>query len=64
VWRAQEPLVWDQEVVTRLKYLDNKWAKVIDFSSNELKKDTLLNLRLNAANLLVVQKESLQPASR
>jgi hypothetical protein len=53
-------MVWDQEVVTQLKYLDNKWARAIDFGLNELKKDTLLNLWLNAVNILVVQKESLQ----
>jgi hypothetical protein len=40
--RPQEPLVWDQTTVDRMKALDNKWARAIDFWFSRVKEGYII----------------------
>jgi hypothetical protein len=37
VFKTQEPLVWDQEAINRLKSLENKWTRAIDLWFKQVK---------------------------
>jgi hypothetical protein len=40
--RSQEPLVWDQVTIDRLKALDNKWTRAIDFLFSQVKEGYII----------------------
>jgi hypothetical protein len=40
--RTQEPLVWDQITLDRMKALDNKWTRAIDFWFSWVKEDYII----------------------
>lgn len=37
VWKGQESLVCDQDAINRLQYVDNNWAKSINFGFDHVK---------------------------
>jgi hypothetical protein len=43
---VQEPLVWDQTIINRLKYMDNKWAREIKFWFNQVKEGYIIEFTI------------------
>jgi hypothetical protein len=48
--RPQEPLVWDKILVDRLKELDNKWTRAIDFWFSRMKEGYIIEIVVEYTN--------------
>ena len=52
VWRGQESLVCDQDAINRLQYVDNNWAKSINFGFDHVKEGFIVELVVECNDLV------------
>lgn len=53
VWKTLELIVRDQETITRLKTLNNKWTKEIDFRFERVREGNVLDFSIECSESFI-----------